>query len=194
MDLSQSSLIIIICITSTVIFHHSSALNSAYIISHHHHELYFPPCYLSSPIYIPYLFDASICMYVYMYVCVYVYMQIYLSVCMYVYMYDCMYFYARQVSMYICMLMYMYRSYINTSYYFCICMIKFQLVEFTLSTYHYYPPHISLLPLPTFSSISLCTISYSTVKRLSIQHVRRDMRVPYWYCYKMGQTLTFKIR
>ena len=53
---------------------------------------------------------------------------------------------------------------------------------------------ISLLPLPSFSSISLCTISYSTVTRLSMKHVRRDMRVPYWYCYIMGQTLTLRIR
>ena len=54
------------------------------------------------------------------------------------------------------------------------------------SVYHYL--HIiifhliSLLPLPSFSSISLCTISYRTVGRLSIQHVCMDMRVPYWYC------------
>jgi len=33
-----------------------------------------------------------------------------------------------------------------------------------------------------------------SVKRLSIKHVRRDMGVPYWYCYKIKQTLTFKIR
>ncbi len=54
---------------------------------------------------------------------------------------------------------------------------------------------ISLLLLPFFSSISLCTISYSiTVKRLSIWHVRMDMRVPYWYCYRIKQTLTLKMR
>ncbi len=53
---------------------------------------------------------------------------------------------------------------------------------------------ISLLPLPSFSSISLCTISYRTIKRLSIQHVRRDMRVLYQYCQRIKQTLTFKIR
>ena len=53
---------------------------------------------------------------------------------------------------------------------------------------------ISLLLLPSFSSISLCTIYYRTVTRLSIKHVRMNMRVPYWYCYKIKQTLTFKIR
>ena len=41
---------------------------------------------------------------------------------------------------------------------------------------------ISLLPLPSISSISLYTISYRTVERLSIKHVRMDMRVPYGYC------------
>ena len=29
------------------------------------------------------------------------------------------------------------------------------------------------------------------MKRLSIEHVIMDIRVPYWYCYRMGQTLTF---
>ncbi len=54
---------------------------------------------------------------------------------------------------------------------------------------------ISLLLLPSFFLIYFsCTISYSPVGRLSIKHVWWDMRVPYWYCYKIRQTLTFKIR
>ncbi len=52
---------------------------------------------------------------------------------------------------------------------------------------------ISLLLL-LFLIYFSCTISYRTVGRLSIYHVRRDIRVPYWYCYRMGQTLTFWLR
>ena len=80
-------IIIIACITSTVIFHHSSALNSAYIIiimnSTSLHATYRP---LSTYNFAPSLFDASICMYVYMYVflCkvgkyVYLYVNVYVS-------------------------------------------------------------------------------------------------------------------
>ena len=76
----------------------------------------------------------------------------------------------------------------SSSYTLLLCM--------SLSTYHYFPPHLTITPsfLPSFSSITLCTISHSTVKRLSIQHVRRDMTVPYWYCYRMGRILTLRIR
>ena len=69
------------------------------------------------------------------------------------------------------------------------------LLYIPLSTYYYFSPHlISLLLLPSFSSISLYTISYSTVPHLSMKHVIMDMRVLYWYCYTIKQTLTFKMR
>jgi len=49
-------------------------------------------------------------------------------------------------------------SHTSTSYTLLLCM------SLLLTSSHF----ISLLPLPCFSSISLCTISYRTVRRLSI--------------------------
>ena len=86
---------------------------------------------------------------------------------------------------------YLYYSYNKYFYYYVLyCYVcnrssPIYISLFLTSSYDY-------LFLPTY--FSLCTISYSTVKRLSTKHVIRDMRVRYGYCYRIRRTLTSRQR